>query len=173
MIRQNGYDLAEDLIPEFERVITEAQPDWWCHENVIGAPIPNVPGYLVNPAVLNNRWLGHIQSRVHRFSFGTRNGRRLDFETVALEAPVFERRVLAKHDALPRRRRNKDGTLTLRKAADLRPRSIAEGCILQGLPKDFFAHSPFTVAMQRQMLGNAVPLPMGLALARAIRAAIT
>jgi hypothetical protein len=40
---------------------------------------------------------------------------------------------------------------------------------LQGAPADLFAHSPFTVSAMKQMVGNGVPLPMGRAVARAVR----
>jgi len=49
IIKHNGYKLGENLIPEFERVISETQPEFFIMENVEGAPIPNVPGYRVDP----------------------------------------------------------------------------------------------------------------------------
>ena len=171
MIRHNGHQVADDLIPEFERVVAEAQPAWFLMENVFHAPLPQVAGYQVDPTLLDNRWLGEVQSRLHRFSFGTRDGRRLHYETAALEAPLSEHRVMAKHDALPKLRRTRAGELVVRSEyrAGRTYRSIADCCELQGLPRDFFRHSPFTRAKQREMLGNAVPLPMGRAVARAIR----
>lgn len=173
LVRHNGHTVAQDLIPEFERVVWEAQPEWFLMENVIGAPLPCVAGYKVDPTVLDNRWLGNIQSRLHRFSFGTRDGRRLYYATEALESPEFATRVMATHDALPKPRRRGDALVTRTEyAKGRRYRSIAECCELQGLPADFFKHSPFTRARQRQMLGNAVPLPMGRVVARAIRAAL-
>ena len=50
-------------------------------------------------------------------------------------------------------------------------RTFAECCRLQGLPSDFLAEAPFTLTGKRQVLGNAVPLQMGRAVARAIRKA--
>jgi DNA (cytosine-5)-methyltransferase 1 len=54
-------------------------------------------------------------------------------------------------------------------------RSLEEMLRLQGLPEDLFeyqgAKSPYTVQAKRKLVGNAVPLPMARALARAIRAA--
>ena len=66
-----------NLIPEFERVVMEAQPRWFLMENIKRAPLPSVPGYKVDGTLLDNRWLGHVQSRLHRFSFGTNEGTRL------------------------------------------------------------------------------------------------
>lgn len=36
-----------NLIPEFERVVSQAQPAWFVMENVPAAPMPNVAGYVV------------------------------------------------------------------------------------------------------------------------------
>lgn len=87
--------LAENLIPEFERVVSEAQPTWFVMENVIQAPLPVVPGYAVHDVVLNNRHvpdqggIGGVQNRVRRFSFGTRDGRRLFVRLAALESADY------------------------------------------------------------------------------------
>src|SRR5713226_3268861 len=34
-----------NLIPEFERCVGEAEPEWFVMENVPGAPVPKVPGF--------------------------------------------------------------------------------------------------------------------------------
>ena len=49
---------------------------------------------------------------------------------------------------------------------------VTKMCRLQGLPESFFAASPFTVQAQRTMLGNGVPLPMGRAIAQAVKRAV-
>ena len=43
---------------------------------------------------------------------------------------------------------------------------------LQGLPPDFLADAPFTVDGKRKLVANGVPLPMGRAIARAVRQAL-
>jgi DNA (cytosine-5)-methyltransferase 1 len=176
IVKHNGYQVGENLIPEFERVVFEAQPDWFVMENVVDAPIPEVAGYFVDPALCNNRWLGEEQSRLHRFSFGTRDGRRLHFGTRALEHPHFEFRVCAsdykrgrpiKLASGGKLKANRPGALSMRFG-----RSIERACELQGLPANFFEHSPFTKKGQGEMLGNAVPYPLGRALAEAVRVAL-
>jgi DNA (cytosine-5)-methyltransferase 1 len=72
IIQHNGHRLAEDLIPEYERVVCEGQPFWFLMENVKDAPLPNVPGYKVHSFLLNNRWLGEEQNRVRGGAVGTR-----------------------------------------------------------------------------------------------------
>lgn len=82
-----------NLIPEFERVVSEARPDWFIMENVPDAPRPVVGGYCVADTVLNNRWLGEEQERMRRFSFGSATGMRLPVEVAALESPLYARSV--------------------------------------------------------------------------------
>ncbi len=51
-------------------------------------------------------------------------------------------------------------------------RTLAEMMRLQGVPEDWFKHSPFTMQGKRKIVGNAVPIGMGRALARAIQHAM-
>lgn len=51
-------------------------------------------------------------------------------------------------------------------------RSIEECCELQGLPRDFLEDAPFTKEGKYQVIGNGVPLPMGRAIARAVKRAM-
>ena len=43
----------------------------------------------------------------------------------------------------------------------------------QGLPVDFLADAPFTVAGKVRVVGNGVPLPLGRAIAHAVKAALS
>ena len=70
LVEHNGYKVADNLIPEFERVVSEAEPQWFVMENVEAAPLPVVAGYAVQSVLFNNRWAGGEQNRVRRFSFG-------------------------------------------------------------------------------------------------------
>jgi site-specific DNA-cytosine methylase len=51
-------------------------------------------------------------------------------------------------------------------------RSLAEMLELQGLPPDWLDDAPFTQHAKRKLVGNAVPLPMARAIAKAVREAI-
>ena len=56
---------------------------------------------------------------------------------------------------------------------DYSPRYTLEEMLeLQGLPADFFKHSPFTVSGKRKLVGNGVPMAMGRAIATAILRAV-
>ena len=175
-----------NLIPEFERVVAEARPSWWLMENVREAPEPKVTGYKVHYLMLNNRWLGAVQHRVRRFSFGTASGVILDVEVALFESPRSELAVTSSASKVPVRI---GGSGKVK--ASLKPVTVlaghgpvgrgrgyenqitlAEACELQGLPVGFLDDSPFTVHGKRQVIGNSVPLPMGSAIAKAVRKAI-
>lgn len=50
--------------------------------------------------------------------------------------------------------------------------TLAEALELQGLPADFLTHAPFTAAGKLGAVANGVPIPMGRAIARAVKRAI-
>lgn len=170
--------LAPDLIPEFERVVAEAQPAWFVMENVPAAPVPVVDGYASAYAVANNRWFGGVQNRERRFSFGAVDGggaatmvRELRAQEATLEPAVWEPAVCA--SAGGRRASVRYGGSGKRKQSSLLvTRSVAEEATLQGLPADFLADAPFTAEGKRLAIGNGVPLLLGRAVARAVKAAL-
>jgi site-specific DNA-cytosine methylase len=51
-------------------------------------------------------------------------------------------------------------------------RKLGEMLELQGLPPDFLDEAPFTMHAKRKLVGNAVPLPMARAIAKAVKEAI-
>lgn len=79
LVRAKGLEPRfGNLVPEFERVVEEAQPLWFLHENVPRAPIPQPAGYAVrdftvcNSSIEGEDGLGQEQERVRRFTFGIR-----------------------------------------------------------------------------------------------------
>jgi DNA (cytosine-5)-methyltransferase 1 len=174
-----------DLIPEFCRVVAEAQPEWFLMENVPEAPEPVIDGYQVRSVRLNNRWLdggeglGAEQNRLRRFSFGTADGRALPLEVAALEAPEWKHAVTAAGGgrAVPvALQRDRNGghrpKWALANWGHQTSRNLKEACVLQGLPEDFLDEAPFTLAGKYQVVGNGVPLPMGRAVAQAVKRVI-
>lgn len=181
IVRAKGQTPKPNLIPEFERVVGATQPSWFLMENVPAAPEPVVDGYVVRSALLNNRWLGEVQNRERRFSFGSPAGWPLRVELAAFEHPDFERAVVAtssKEGALAKSQQElRDGTSRRLRGAGVLPgqsprRTIARCAELQGLPPDFLSDAPFTAAGKYRVIGNGVPLPMGRAVAKAVKRAL-
>ncbi len=142
-----GYSLA----PEFMRIVAEAQPDWWVMEAVIKHEAPYV-------LCLDNRWLGEQQHRKRYFHSNLNL-------TPYIEVSLFENQV-----NLPTVLAGHDNSMTQREAG-FTDRSIAYMCRAQGLPEDFLKDNPFTYYGKRKVIGNAVPLPTGRAVAKAVRKA--
>lgn len=173
--------VAPNLIPEFERVVATAAPAWFIMENVDRAPLPCVQGYKVRDEIINNRWCGGEQNRVRRFSFGSIDGRRLPVVTEALEPYEFKPAVTTKSGGRRKvividdrgRVRGKQGHSD---DARLKWRPLGEMADDQGVPVEFVAalqeHGAFTMKALRIGVGNGVPLPMGRAVARAVKSAI-
>lgn len=145
-----GYTLAH----EFFRIVKEACPAWWVMEAVkphLGSPY----GYYF---ALSPRWLGEDQSRKRWWHSNLQLNAWID---VALfESTVFKHAVLAGHEG-------KVGTVHRGKAKY----PFAEACALQGLPPDFDLPG-FTREAAYRAVGNGVPLPMGRAIAKAVRRAL-
>lgn len=172
--RYGEDSLAEDLIPEFTRVVNEGQPDWFLMENVPRAPLPMPWDYFRSEVTLNNRWFGGVQHRVRRFVFGVRYPGSVSLRPF-LQPEAFvpaEYEATATSTAGGRRRtarRDKRGQL---QSAILLDRKTADLARLQGLPEGFLADAPFTEREKMRVISNGVPLPMGRAIASAVKLAV-
>lgn len=180
MVRANGYEPKhENLIPEYERIVAEAQPSWFVMEEVRAAPLPVVHGYQVHAQMVNARHVGSTQNRERRISFGTRDGRKLRLVTEALEPIDWDFAVTG--DARVRPVAMLSGGKVKGTETGGRTSSLNRGggslpfetmCELQGLPRDFLSEAPFTASGKRQAVGNGVPLPLGRAIAKAVASAM-
>jgi DNA (cytosine-5)-methyltransferase 1 len=183
MVRQNGYQPKfGNLIPEFERCVTEASPMWFLMENVPDAPRPSVAGYGLHPIYLNNRWCFDEdgepakQNRLRAWTFGYRNEMRvLLINTACFENMEYEYAALGGSQQKVPVAMNKGGVPKKAKSRlPFNTKSAAAATELarkQGLPTDFLEHSPFKAEARCKMLGNGVPLPMGRAIAKAVKEA--
>lgn len=158
-----------NLIPEFERVVSEARPKWFLMENVEGAPIPAIDGWWVEDRLTNNRHCGGTQNRRRRFSLGYLAGaERGPFHIVgeALEHVLWHGAVTSAHGGARKTHSNKvtGGKITRY--------SLSEACELQGLSREAMEHTPFRRDAALKMIANGVPLPMGRAVARAVAKAV-
>ena len=162
-----------NLIPEFERIVDEVRPAWFVMENVPDAPKPIASRLCTVAMLVQDSAVGGATQRVRRISFGTREGIPLPLETLALFSEEAGRAVTGDarvHTTGHRIRSRENGGGVLPNTGKLAP--LSEMAEAQGLPADFLAHSPFTNRAKRQMIGNGVPLPMGRAVAKAVRRAI-
>lgn len=148
--------MMPDRIPEFARCINEAQPAWFLMENVPQAPAPDCPGYQVVQRVCNNRWCGGEQDRKRKFTFGAQFETAFHIPTDALMAGTYRPAVISSGQA------GKGG-----------PRaSIEQMAKDQGLDPRRFDNSPFTTTELRRAIANGVPLPLGRAVAKAVKKAL-
>lgn len=225
LVRAKGLEPRfGNLVPEFERVVEEAAPLWFLHENVPRAPIPRPAGYAVQPFTVCNSsiegedGLGQEQERVRTFTFGVRSASSAPnllrwIPRAALRLPAASRTSVISGfvDNSPEAKRRvpsvfgdgretrdrpklrlppltgENGTkyetprsrqpgLTGAHQCRHRPkgghgerRSLPEMLRLQGLPEDLLDDQPFTAKAARKMVANGVPMPLGLAVARAVR----
>jgi DNA (cytosine-5)-methyltransferase 1 len=171
VIQHKGFKLSDNLIPEYERCVREAQPAWFVMENVKDAPLPVVAGYQVHSQLLNNRKHGGgVQNRERRISFGTRDGRQL----VVPEQPEPEEwapAVCASGGIKPGIE-TADRNSRLKYMGWKTKEALQQICRLQGLPDDFELPN-LTIGGAISAVGNGVPLPLGRAIAGAVRSAMS
>lgn len=168
---------GQRLLAEFGRVVTQALPDWWLLENVVGVPDLPIHGYTVQRLNLNAIECGSPQHRLRSIQFGSRDG-------VGLVLDDLERR--PRRDvtelglfSLAESRRDSAAAALTRTDTPERCAMASEGrqqhrrdwsafCVLQGLPPDFVLPGMSRSGRYRAV-GNGVPLPMGRVLAIAVR----
>lgn len=135
-----GYGL--EMLKEFERVLDEAQPEWFLLENVPGVPNVTAPAqYVTQRFDVDQAWFDTVSGLRH-IQFGSLSGKLLD--VTGRRCPTTNGRALAN---------------------DNRP--FSDLVRLQGLPEDFNLPS-FTLKAKKQAVGNGVPMSIGRALANAV-----
>ena len=170
LVEHNGYTIkSENLIPEFERCIDEAQPAWFLMENVRQAPNPDVSGYTVNSFLLDNRSCGGEQRRLRKIVFGTRktDANLLRFLNIQTFEQIDECPTVCASGGMKISLQSKkmNGRVMGWKTAGALKQSLKA----QGLPEDFLDDAPFTLKGKHTVVGNGVPLPMGRTIAKAVK----
>lgn len=135
-----GY--GEEMLQEFDRCVTAAQPEWWLMENVARVPDVVIAGWSHQRLDINQAWYGD-STRLRHIQFGSKSGRLLHVTRQA--GHTSENGAALANDN----------------------RSFRELCRLQGLPDDFDLPG-FLVSEKKRAVGNGVPLEMGMALAQAV-----
>lgn len=189
MVRHNGHEPRfGNLIPDFERCVAEAEPAWFLMENVPAAPAPVVLGYDIGHYRLNNRWfldidgIGAEQNRLRAISWGLRGmgeleamGRQLDFDVALFERPYAATAASTSDGGGVMRGRKVSGAVSAGHGGVNSKQyvySLEDACELQGLSRDFTEHMPFRKDAKLKAVANGVPLPMGRAIARAVKRAM-
>lgn len=143
-----------ELVNEYLRIVAEAAPDWFLMENVPGSPTVTVPGFVTQVFTLDASHVGSPQHRNRKFHFGYRAG----------ASPLVLRR-----DRPGPGRSQRTCLASEGKRSKSNRRDWPVFCRLQGLPETFDLPG-FTVAGKYQAVGNGVPFPLAVTLARAIAA---
>lgn len=173
-----GSSNSENLIPEFERLVSEGKPPCFVMENVPEAPRPKITGYAIQDYLLNSHDYGSRQRRERRFSFGYREDGFRSFPFVP-------------EDPIPLEQRHKDpfppvlaceGKYPCNYAAGHkvgRMLTLSEVCELQGIPElsNAWCFRPrgkngrkvYRKEFEYELVGNGVEMLTGRVVARAVK----
>ncbi len=143
---ESGY--GREMIGEFVRVVQQAKPNWWLHENVPGCPELPDCGYEQQRFFLTAAECGLRQRRNRVFTYG-HHGQPI---VIARGSTATERSQPCCM-ASEGRRKNR--------------RAWPDFCEAMGLPKEFDLPG-WPVAFKYRAVGQAVPLPMAQLIAHAI-----
>jgi len=145
-INRNPSDNSDKMLAEYCRVVKEADPDWFLHENVVGVPEFEIEGYYQQRFNLDLAWFSEY-SRLRVFTFGSKKNIKLN--------PIYKINAETKGTAVVG---NDD-------------RSYHACCEIQGLTKPL--DLPFlTKAAKKQVIANAVPLQIGSYVAQLINSTV-
>ncbi len=133
-----GYGL--EMLYHYNRIVQEAEPQWFLLENVARVPNLLITNYSWQRFELNQAWFSDV-SRLRHFQFGHRDG-------ITLLNPPYQTGRSADHSCAT--------------ASD--DRSFEQLKYCQGLPADFDLPS-FNVEGKKRAVGNGVPLVLGQILA--------
>jgi len=166
--RSIGNKVSACLMSEFARIVDLCRPTWFLMENSSKAPDLLMPGYSVQKIILNAVLFGLEQNRARKFQFGSIHGQKISVEVEPLSVPMkIEKACLAsegRSGSIYNRRINGK-----QKSFYSPRRTWARFCELQGLPGDYLSNSPFNQKGAYRVVGNGVPIPMGRAVAKAVR----
>lgn len=142
-----------ELLGHYCRIVIESDCDWFLLENVPSVPDVLIDGYHVQRFELSPNQLGHEQSRLRHFQFGSKKGLILNILRREYNGP-------------------KAACLTATEGSKKDRRGFSEFCRLQGLPVDFDLPELNKVARYRAV-GNGVHAAVSQEVARAIREVLT
>jgi DNA (cytosine-5)-methyltransferase 1 len=143
-----GYGL--EMLYEFIRVVTEAQPHWFLLENVPSIPDIHIENYSIQRLDMNALECGLQQNRLRHFQYGSKYG--------YVISPIRKR---INRDNIQRTCLASEGNNNSR-------RNWQDFCVLQGLEPTFDLPG-ISIRNKYRAVGNGVPVPMAEQLAEAIK----
>lgn len=138
------------MLEHFRRVVTEAEPDWYLLENVVGVPDLKIDGFAWQRFNLRASEFGGSQNRNRCFQFGSRDGLPLVIDRQDVTGRRLQACAMASEGTKARRR------------------TWSDFCALQGLPASFNLPG-WSIEAKYRLVGNGVFVPMARAVATAIR----
>jgi len=145
-LNRNPTNYSYEMLDEYKRVVSESQPEWFLHENVVGVPEFEIEGYHQQRFNLDLAWFSE-HSRLRVFTFGAKENIKLN--------PTYKINP------------EKKGTAVVGNDS----RSYEACCEIQGLSKPL--DLPFlTKEAKKQVIANAVPLQIGSYVAQLINSAV-
>lgn len=161
LARGNNPPSQPNLIPEFERIVTEAWPMWFLMECVERAPAPKVEGYHTTSFFVQAAELGLCHRRKRKITVGS-----------LIPALIFEVKGEMNKKAEPcimaTEYKSAFGGHRWRNRIPCQKRYVPDIAERMGLPRDWDAPA-FKLAFKYQVLGNGVPIPVSRILARIIK----
>ncbi len=155
--RWGDDSVMPDLTPEFSRVVMETQPAWWLMENSPRCPGVSIGGHRFD---FDNEWLGEAQSRARAFWSNIKLAMYVELPALVSCVAGSERTVSSK------------GSVDWKGSRAREPkRTISDMLALQGLDREWLLDCPLTIEGMKKAIGNGVPLPMGRAIAKAVKEA--
>ncbi len=140
-LNRNPGPYSDEMLQEFIRCISQAQPRWFLFENVARAPKFEIPHYTLQRFELDLCWFTEF-GRLRHFVFGSLAGQFQLDPIKGKPGPIIRGGAVVGND----------------------PRSFRECCDIQGLPRDFDLPD-FTLTAKKQAVANGVPLALGRYLA--------
>lgn len=145
-LNRNPKTNSISLLNDYIRTVLAADVDWFLFENVACAPNFEIDGYICQRFPLDLAWFSEF-SRLRYFVFGSKSGKQLN--------PMIGKKGMVRGGAVV--------------GGDDRP--FASMCEIQGLPHGFDLPF-FSLQGKKQVVANAVPLPMAEYIAGLIKSDI-
>jgi DNA (cytosine-5)-methyltransferase 1 len=148
---------TENQIPEFARLVLQAQPRWWVMENIAAARDPEIPNW--HKVTFNAYDVGCPQYRVRSF-----------WSNLVLDIEKSQEKIANPWPTVLATEYKYGGGGADRRRAGRRVgrrMTMEEVNVAMGLPSDFSTPA-LSLPMQYEVRGNGVPQQMGRAVAKAV-----